>query len=137
MAVVALAGLASLAGCRRHDPETVKKYIAKRIDKELDGINATADQRATVHQVRDRLFTVFQQNQAGRKAMVEEALQLFEGNDLTGARVEALRSEHKARTEAIHAEVLKGIQQIHAVLTPDQRRQVTAKIRKHLSRWQH
>jgi Spy/CpxP family protein refolding chaperone len=135
LGVFALFSVAGASGCRsRHDPAAIKKYVAKKIDKALDQINASADQRATVHAVRDRLFTVVEQNRTGQKAMLEEALQLFEG-DLNPARVETLRSEHEARQKAMQAEVMKGLREIHAVLRPEQRKQITTMIRDRIMRW--
>jgi Spy/CpxP family protein refolding chaperone len=128
----------SATGCgRHHSPEKVKAYVSKRIDKELDNLKANEQQRAVVHAARDRLFAVVLKNRDAHKAMIKEALELFESNAMPPARVDALRSEHEARSKLVRDEVTRAITEIHAALTPEQRKQLGERIRSKLARYAH
>jgi Spy/CpxP family protein refolding chaperone len=64
-------------------------------------------------------------------ALVERALQVFEG-DMNPAQVEALRNEQAARAKATGDAVVQALTEINRVLSPEQRRVLTAYVRKHL-----
>ncbi len=139
VALVAVIGVVALTGfrggCGGHghgrDPAQLAAFVTDRVDDALDDLDATPDQRARVHALKDRLLAAGKDAHAGhdeaRAALLAEwkadAPDRTKLHALVDARVEALR---KLGHEAVDAGV-----EVHGVLTPEQR----AKLTKKIERW--
>ncbi len=127
---IVLAGAAS--GCHRGGYHgRMQRYVSKKIDKVLDEANVTPEQRVVIHGVRDRLAVLLVEQQVARRAMVEQALQLFE-TDMSPARIQALRAQQMQQAQVTGDAVVQALQEVYRVLTPEQRLVVTHTIRKYL-----
>jgi Spy/CpxP family protein refolding chaperone len=107
----------------------IKRVVAAEIDEALDRVNATPEQRASVHASRDRAFTALEDHVRARHARFDEVLKLFEADTIDAGRVEAFRRQAEAEHRQVGDAITLALTEIHDVLTPDQRRAVTEYIR--------
>ncbi|HEY6098953.1 MAG TPA: Spy/CpxP family protein refolding chaperone [Anaeromyxobacter sp.] len=135
-ALLAVAGFVTLTGfgggChgRRHghDPAEVAAFATARVDDALDDVDATPDQRAKIHAVKDRLLAAGQQAHAGNREAHEAVFAEWKSASPDAAKLHALVD---ARIDAMrafaHQAVDAGIE-VHGILTPEQRAKVTKKV---------
>lgn len=138
-AVVAVGalGLVTLTGfhggCgshRRHgrDPAQVAAFVTERVDDVLDDVDATPEQRSRIHAIKDRLLAAGQEARAGHRAAHDALLAEWTADAPDRARLHALVDERaEALRQLAHEAVDAGIE-VHEVLTPAQREQVTRKV---------
>lgn len=130
-AVVALTGFrGGCGGGHRHgrDPAQLAAFVTDRVDDALDDLDATPEQRARVHEVKERVLAAGKEAHAGheeaRAALLAEwksqAPDRARLHALVDARVEAMR---KLAHEAVDAGA-----DVHGILTPEQREKVTKKV---------
>ncbi len=125
------AGAAALGahGGGRH--AIMRRVIAATIDDALDEASVTPEQRAAVHAARDRVFATVEAERTSRRAHLEEALALFEADQVDPGRVEALHQQGEAARLRIRTAIHEAIVEAHAVLTPAQRKVVADYVRRH------
>jgi Spy/CpxP family protein refolding chaperone len=112
--------------------ERAQKYVNMRIDDELDDIKASPTQKTQIHALADTLFPQAVQLRADGLAARSAALAQLEQpkpdaaqlHALVDARIDAFRTFAHSAVDA----VLKA----HETLTPEQRTEVIAKIKKHI-----
>ncbi len=131
-----LLGIGSVAlaagGCMHHhgprDPAQVAATISKHVEDVLDDVNATPDQRTKILAVKDRMLAAAQAAHVDRKATHEAFLAAWKSDAPDAASLHTLVDQrmNELRTLA-HQAVDAGIE-VHGVLTPDQRAQLTKKI---------
>ncbi len=129
--------LAASSGCMHHhgsrDPAQVTAMVTKHVEGALDDVNATPDQRTRILAVKDRLLAEVQAAHADRKATHDAFLAAWKSDAPDAAALHAMIDQ---RIDAIrtlaHQAVDAGIE-VHGVLTPEQRAQLTRKI----ERWHH
>ena len=125
---------ATVASCRhrRHDPEKMQKFVSWVVDDALDDLDATDDQRQAVHQSKDKMFAEIKKMGADRKADHREMLVQWDKESpdadaihaLIDTRIEVMRKvAHQAADEVLF---------IHGVLTPEQRAQLSEKMKEHM-----
>ncbi|WNG34454.1 periplasmic heavy metal sensor [Archangium violaceum] len=115
------------------DPERVKQMVTWKLDDKLEDLKATDSQKQALHGLKDSLFEdgkrLFEEQKGARAQMVEQ----WESPNpdsravhaLVDARVDAFRAfAHKLADAALEA---------HRILTPEQRQQVTARVREHMN----
>jgi protein CpxP len=115
------------------DPERVKQMINWKVDDRLDELKATEDQKQAIHGLKDSLFEdgkrLFEEQKGARAEMLNQ----WESPNpdakavhaLVDARLDAFRAfAHKMADAALEA---------HRVLSPEQRKQVTAEVREHMN----
>jgi Spy/CpxP family protein refolding chaperone len=127
-----VAGAGALAfGAHAHRHGMMKRFVSAAIDDALDEAKVTPEQRAAIHDARDRVFTALQEHAQTRRARLDELLQLFEADQVDGARVAALRrgaeDEHRKIADAIG----QALTDAHDTLTPAQRKAVADYVRSH------
>ena len=128
-----LAGtVAAIAGVGHgYGRETMmRRMAAAAIDSALDEAQASAEQRATIHAARDRVFAAIQDHRRERGARLDGMLALFEAERLDDG-LRALRRQLEAEHEKIADTVTAALVDAHAVLTPSQRRVVADYVRSH------
>lgn len=109
----------------------MRRMVVATIDDALDEAKVTPDQRTAIYAARDRAFAAVEQARASRRTHFEEGLRLFEADQVDPAQVEAFHrqgdEERRRMQDAIH----QAIVEVHAVLTPPQRRAIADYVRAH------
>jgi periplasmic protein CpxP/Spy len=119
-------------GCMRHhgprDPAQVAAMVSKHVEDVLDDVNATPDQRTKILAVKDRMLAAAQAAHTDRKATHDALLAAWKSDAPDAARLHTLVDERMEELRKLaHQAVDAGIE-VHGVLTPDQRAQLTKKI---------
>jgi len=102
-------------------------FMGARLDKMLDSVNATADQRAKIHAIRDQLVQKRKALQATRHDDLKALLAQWDAATPDSA---AIHAKIDARTQAMQSfahDVADAMVQVHDILTPDQRAKISAK----------
>jgi Spy/CpxP family protein refolding chaperone len=134
VAIVGLVVVSSvLAGCRhRHDPDRVKKFVTWFVDDALDDLDASDAQREAIHASKSRLladgFALRQEGRRARAAMLAE----WEKSEPDADRVHALIDERVAAFQAYAHKAADEALAAHAVLTPEQRGEISERLHEHL-----
>jgi Spy/CpxP family protein refolding chaperone len=113
----------------------MKRMVAAALDEALDQAQVTAAQRTAIQAARDRVFASLDGVRADRRQHLEEALRLFEADQVDLARVEALHREAEAARERVRTAIHEAIVEAHGVLSPAQRRTLADYVR--AQRWSH
>jgi len=112
----------------------MKRVVAAEIDAALDKAEASPEQRAAVRAARDRAFAAFEEHWRDRRRRLEEALALFEADQIDPGRAEALRRQAEDEHRKLADAVSQTIHEVHDTLTPPQRRIVADYVRSHSRR---
>lgn len=107
----------------------VKRMISAHIDEVLDEAKVNDSQRQRIYGVRDRLFATFEAHHQRGGGKLEQALTLFESDQVDANTLSALRSDVEAERKAMADQVTQALVEVHDTLTPQQRRVVTDHIR--------
>jgi periplasmic protein CpxP/Spy len=106
------------------------KMVDHRVDKMLDQIKASTDQRTKVHAAVDKALASVQQP-ANHGADFDAAITLFTADTLDRGQVTALQAKHVARMQSAGDAIVSALGDIHDVLDAGQRKQVADFIRAH------
>jgi periplasmic protein CpxP/Spy len=109
----------------------MKRMVSAALDEALDQANVTAEQRTAIHASRDRAFAAFDAHRGDHRAHREQVLAVFEADRIDPAQVEALHAQMEQGRQTMRAAVTQAITEIHATLTPEQRRSVAQFVRTH------
>lgn len=133
---VVVGGVAVLGatGCGHHrpDPARMEKMVTHRVDDALDDLKATPEQRQKITAVKDRLLLGARTLRADHPATVKEALGLWEASSFDRARALALVDARIDAMRTLAHEAVDAAAEVHATLTPEQRAQVSKRLRRHL-----
>ena len=133
---VVVGGVAVLGatGCGHHrpDPARMEKMVTHRVDDALDDLKATPEQRQKITAVKDRLLLDARSLRADHRATVKEALGLWEASSFDRARALALVDARIDAMRTMAHEAVDAAAEVHATLTPEQRAQVSQRLRRHL-----
>ena len=103
-------------------PAMMGRRMAEQLDRALDRASVTPEQRVKVYEARDRVFAAFEAQRPDPRAMREQMLAAFEGAELTQAQLDALHQQEDQRRQAIRAAIDRALLDVHATLTPPQRK---------------
>jgi Spy/CpxP family protein refolding chaperone len=150
IAMVALAtGSASLLGvgtwamherggfCGRHGSarsEMVHKFIDFAVSEKLDEIDATAEQRQKVQEIKDRLIKEGHALREGKDDLRAQLLEQLAQDNPDRARVKTLVRERMNAFSAFADDATEALLELHATFTPAQRAQLLADAREHAAR---
>jgi Spy/CpxP family protein refolding chaperone len=134
LAVVALAvGLVSVTAFRHHgDPARLDKLVSNRLEDLLDEVHATDAQRQQITAVKDKLLADGKALHAGNDGVHQQLLAQWQSNQPNAAQVHALVDGRAAAMTKFADEVADAMIQVHGILTPDQRAQITKKLQRHM-----
>ncbi len=133
--VVVLAGWGGRCGHHRsHDPAEMAAFVTDRVDDTLDDLDATDAQRQQIHAIKDRLLTKGAALHQGREAFHGEVLTQWQSANPDRARLHALVDERFEAMRALAHEAVDAGVEVHGVLTPEQRAQLTKKVER-MHRW--
>jgi len=127
------AGTLAFAGCRHHgDPARFQTFLSHRVDDMLDDVKATDTQRQQIRAIADRLLADGKALHAGHDEVRDQLLALWQSDQPDASQVHAVVDARAASMKAFADEVADAVLQVHGILTPEQRAQVTAKIKRHM-----
>jgi periplasmic protein CpxP/Spy len=132
--VAAAVAVLGATGCGHHrpDPARMEKMVTHRVDDALDDLKATPEQRQKITAVKDRLLLGSRSLRADHRATVKEALALWEASSFDRARALTLVDARIDAMRAMAHEAVDAAAEVHATLTPEQRAQVSKRLRRHL-----
>jgi Spy/CpxP family protein refolding chaperone len=132
LAVALLAGgtLALTAFRGHHDPARFDRFVSHRIDDMLDDVHATDAQRQKIGAIRDRLLADAKTLHAGRGDAVKALLAQWQADRPDAARVHAVVDGRADAMKRFADEVSDAVLQVHGILTPEQRAQITKKLQR-------
>jgi Spy/CpxP family protein refolding chaperone len=132
---VLLSGFAG--GCGHHhprDPAEVAAAVTAHVDDALDDLKATDAQRTQIHAVKDRMLAkALALHQAG-EPLHQELLAQWNSPNPDRARLHALVDQQVDAMRAFAHDAVDAGADVHDVLTPEQRAQVTKKVER-MHRW--
>lgn len=142
--LLTLAGVAAVAvgylaltgfrgpGCGSHrDPARMERMISSRLDDLLDDLDATAEQRAKIAAVKDRLLAEGKALRAGKEPLRSELLGQWDSPNPDVSRVHAIIDQKGEAMKGFAHKVADGLAEVHAILTPEQRAKLAKKARRH------
>ena len=104
-----------------------------RVERMLDGVNATPEQRAQIKQIMQAAHTDMKaQHEAGRK-LREQSQALFAQPTVDARAAEALRQQMLAQHDQASKRKLQVMLDVSRVLTPDQRKTLADRMEKRRS----
>lgn len=103
-----------------------QKWLVNMIDYRLadiyDQLKATPEQRQKLTAVKDGAVQAWFAGRDDRRAALNSALQLFAADTLDKQKVAELKRDYLAKHKALADRVEAAVREVHATLTPDQRR---------------
>ncbi len=107
----------------------MKRIVSAHIDEVLDDAKVNDAQRQRINAARDRVFTAFEDHRKRSGGSIEQALSLFEADQVDANQLSTLRGQHEAERKALADVVTAAIVEVHDTLNAQQRRVVTDHIR--------
>lgn len=107
----------------------MKRIVTAHIDEVLDDAKVNDAQRQRINAARDRVFSAFEDHRRKAGGSMEQALSLFEADQIDAGKIATLRTEHEAERKALADVVTQAVVDVHDTLSPQQRRVVTDHIR--------
>ena len=121
-------GLAAAAFASPHGGHGMGPLAGHGMGRMLDGVNASAEQRAQIEQItqaaRDEMRAQFQ----ARRALREQAMALFAQPTVDAAAAEALRQQMLAQHDRDSQRMMQTMLEVSRVLTPEQRQQLAERM---------
>ncbi len=115
----------------------VHKFVDFAVDAKLDEIGATDAQRQKVREIKDRLIKDGHSLREDKAAFRDDLLKILEQDDVDPAQVKAMvRQRTEAFTRFVD-EATDAVVELHAVFTPEQRKQLLSDLREHVARHRH
>jgi len=106
-------------------------FMARRLDRILDKVNATQSQRGQIHAVWDGLRPQLRELRAQHGAIRRQIVAAVTAPTINTAEVEKLRQQSMAIADKTSALFTQGIVQTAQLLTPDQRKLAQEEMSKH------
>jgi Spy/CpxP family protein refolding chaperone len=123
--------------CGRHrgaDPEMVHKFVDFVVTQKLDEVDATAEQRQKVQEIKDRLIKEGHALKEGKEDLRAQLLEQLSQDNPDPARVKALVRQRMNEFSAFADDATDALLELHGTFTPAQRAQLLADAREHMAR---
>jgi Spy/CpxP family protein refolding chaperone len=133
-AVVVLGGAAGKRMHGMHDPARMEAWFGKKLDKLLDEVKATPEQRQQIVAIKDELVAKRRAAREAHRADHAELIAQWESANPDMNKIHARIDDRAKEHTAFAHEAADALAKVHAILTPEQRTQVAAKIREHHER---
>ena len=134
LVVVIAAGAVWAQGARRM---MMKQMVTAKVAEAEDLIQATPQQRAQIEKSRDNVIATLQSAHADRKALHDQLVQLWTGDNLTEDALNAIVNQRAQAMQTTAKAIVHEVVQVHAVLTPEQRKTLSDNFKKLHERHQH
>jgi len=113
--------------------EMVHKFIDFAVNEKLDEIDATAEQRQKVQEIKERLLKEGHDLREGRQELREELLTLLSQDKPDPARVRALVHQRTDAFARFADDAIDALLELHGTFTPAQRAQLLEHAREHMA----
>lgn len=113
--------------------EMVHKFIDFAVSEKLDEIDATAEQRQKVQEVKDRLLKEGHALREGRESLHEEMMTLLAQDNPDPVRVKALVRQRTDAFVRFADDATDAVLELHGTFTPAQRAQLLDDAREHMA----
>ena len=133
-ALGAFAAIALLGAFRAHgglhgrDPAEVAAMVSTHLDDALDDLDATPAQRQSIHAIADRLVADAMKLRGERAGTHRELVAQWDADQPDAAKLHALVDQRVEEMRKLAHEAVDAGVEVHGILTPDQRAQLTKKI---------
>jgi periplasmic protein CpxP/Spy len=104
------------------------EYIARGVDRLLDGLNASDAQRTQIKQIATTAAAELRAQRESGRGLRDQSLQVFTAPTLDPAAAEALRQQMNAQHDQASKRTLQAMLDVARVLTPEQRAKVGARM---------
>jgi Spy/CpxP family protein refolding chaperone len=117
-------GAAAAVAAGAHRRGAWQQMINNRVEKALDQIKATPDQRTTILQVKDQVLQALQQNRQQMRQNRPNLGQLFTADQLDTNALYAFANQRAQSVNQMAQVIVPALQKVHDTLTPAQRQQL-------------
>lgn len=137
--VIALAGTLTLSAYAQPGPHAEGAaffvghhgpHMGHMIDRMLDGVNATEQQRAQIKQITQAAAADLKAQREANRGLREQMMQAFTQPTVDANAVEALRQQQLAAHDQISKRMTQAMLDASKVLTPEQRKTLAEKMKK-------
>jgi protein CpxP len=133
VAVLGTAALSSWAqgmhgGPGMHEGPGMGMMAGRGLDRMLDSVNATTDQRAQIKKIADAARADLRAQHEAARGLHQQGMQLFTQPTVDANAAEQLRQQMMQRHDAASKRMLQAMLDISRVLTPEQRKQLADKM---------
>jgi periplasmic protein CpxP/Spy len=132
LAVVLLSGFRGGSWGWSRDPERIKQMITWRLNDKLDDLNATDAQKQAVNSVKDRLFEQGKLLAQEHEAVRQEVLTQLESDSPDAQKLHGIVDSRIDAVRAFAHQVVDAALEVHKVLTPEQRKELSTEYREHM-----
>ena len=108
--------------------------MARMLDHMLDGLNATDDQRAQIHQIAQAAASDLRAQREASRGLHARALQIFTAPNIDAAAAETLRQQMLAQHDQASKRMMQAMVDMARVLTPDQRAKIGQRMKDRMER---
>ena len=122
---VLIAGVAGLAGCRRHSHEHKAAFMVDYISESLD---LTENQKEQLNQIKDEVLEKGRQMHANKESMHEELIVQLRSEEIDKVRMMEMIAEHRAQMDEIIDLLVNRLAEFHKTLTLEQKEKLIAKL---------
>jgi Spy/CpxP family protein refolding chaperone len=98
--------------------------MGRRLDRMLDGLNATDAQRAQIRQIAQAAAADMRAQREASRGLRERAMQVFTAPTVDAAAAESLRQQMMAQRDQASRRMTQAMVDIARVLTPEQRAKI-------------
>ena len=131
---VALVSATLVAGCRNHrcrghgtlGAAEIQERVNDHLDFALWKIGATAEQKARILALKDRLMPDLLSLRESHEATAREAAALWSAPSLDASALDELVDRRAEELRAVAHRLAQGAAELHAILTPEQRQRLAA-----------
>ena len=102
----------------------------RMVEKMLDSVNATAEQRAQVKQITERAAADMKSQHDSGRALREQGMKLFTQPVVDANAAEALRTQMMQQRDQASRRMLQTLLEVSRVLTPEQRKTLAERMAK-------
>ena len=100
----------------------------RMVERALDSVNATAEQRAQIKQITDRAAVDMKAQRESGRAVREQAAALFSQPVVDANAAEALRQQMLQQHDQRSRRMMQTMLEVSRVLTPEQRKQLAERM---------
>ncbi|HET9823584.1 MAG TPA: Spy/CpxP family protein refolding chaperone [Burkholderiaceae bacterium] len=98
------------------------------LERMLDGVNASADQKAQIKQIAERTRAEMQAQRESHRALREQMAKAFAAPTVDANAIEALRQQMLQQHDAQSRRMTQAMVEASRVLTPEQRKQIVERM---------
>lgn len=111
-------------------------WMGRGLDRLLDGVKATDDQRTRIRAIADAARRDLQSQRQDHRALRDQAMSAFTQSTVDAAQVEAVRRQMLSQHDAATKRMSQAMVEIAQVLTPEQRSQLAQRMKERQDRMQ-